>query len=131
VASLEYASLAEARAANPSLRTAAIVTVALGDVVGLDVDVLSMRADLVTRSLLRSAHARGKQVHVWTVDDRNTAAQLMERGVDNVITNDPETIVRLRNERAGLTGPERLLQAFRSYLGLDQEPAPAQPPGEL
>lgn len=50
--------------------------------------------------LLRAAdvaamHARGTRVSVWTVDSAQTMAQLLDMGVDAVITNEIEPLVRL------------------------------------
>lgn len=121
VASLNYASLEEARNEWPALRTAAIVSARVGDPTRLDVDYLSMNAKLVNLRLLRAAHRRGKQVLVWTIDDPRLATRLMDLGVDNVITNDPALMVPLRDERGSLSRIERLVLAFRVVLGASLE----------
>ena len=46
-------------------------------------------------------------------------ARLIQRGVDNLITNDPELSIRVRDEWANLAVPEQLLLASRLLLGLD------------
>jgi glycerophosphoryl diester phosphodiesterase len=117
VASLDYESLRLARAEDSRLRTAAIVTVAVGDVSGLDVDALSVHAPLATDDLLRSARRHGKEVLAWTVDDVPLARRLVARGVRNLITDDVPALVEVRNEAAELTDAERLLLAYRSLLG--------------
>jgi hypothetical protein len=45
--------------------------------------------------------------------------RLMKRGVDNIITSDPDLAVRVRGEWSGLTAAQRLVLASRLLLGLD------------
>ncbi len=96
VASLEYDGVIQAKKHNPKLRTAVIVTAALGNISKLDVDVLSVNASLVDDRLLREAKQLGKEVHVWTVNDRRAMRRWIERGVNNVITDDPELFLAVR-----------------------------------
>jgi glycerophosphoryl diester phosphodiesterase len=117
VASLDYEALQLAKAANPRLRTAAIVSVKVGDLSRLAVDALSVNVNLATDELLRNAREQGKEVMVWTVDDVWLARRLVGRGVRNLITNDPPPLVALREDEAELTDAERLLLAYRSLLG--------------
>jgi glycerophosphoryl diester phosphodiesterase len=116
VASLDYDGVMLARKHNPRLRTAHIVTVALGDVSKLEVDVLSVRADLADDRLLREARRLDKEVHVWTINDRRAMRRWIERGVNNVITDDPETFIAERAEREDLGDVQRLLLACRDLL---------------
>jgi glycerophosphoryl diester phosphodiesterase len=119
VTSLNYDGLQEAKRHNPRLRTGLTVAHALGDVSRLEVDAISVRADFLSDELLRSAHRHGQQVHVWTVNDAPSITRLMKRGVDNIITSDPDLAIRVRSDWAGMTGTERLVLASRLLLGLE------------
>jgi glycerophosphoryl diester phosphodiesterase len=119
VTSLEYDALVAAKRHNPRLRTGLIVAHALGDPSGLEIDVLSVRADFLSDKVLRAAHRLGREVHVWTVNDPRQMTRLIKRGVDNIITSDPDLAIQVRNDWASLTEPERLVLASRLLLGLD------------
>jgi glycerophosphoryl diester phosphodiesterase len=120
VMSLDAIGVRQAKRHNPRLRTGAIVTVALGDISHLDVDVLSVNASRLSDDLLRAARRRHKDVHVWTVNDRRRARRLIERGVRNLITDDPDLLVPLREERQQLGSTERLLLSCRYLLQVDR-----------
>ncbi len=118
VTSFDYEALVEVRRHNPRLRAGLTVAHALGDVGRLEVDALSVRADFLSDELLREARRRGREVHVWTVNDAGQMMRLIKRGVDNVITSDPDLAIRARDEWARVTGTERLVMASRLLLGL-------------
>jgi glycerophosphoryl diester phosphodiesterase len=119
VTSLSYDALLEAKQRNPRLRTGLVVAHALGDVSRVEVDALSVRADFLSDEILRAAHGLGREVHVWTVNDAGQMTRLMNRGVDNIITSDPDLAIRVRDEWAGLTWAERLVLVSRLLLGLE------------
>jgi glycerophosphoryl diester phosphodiesterase len=121
VISLDYDALLKVKLRNPKIKTAAIITYALGDVDRLNVDALSVHTSQITSRLLRSARARGKDVYAWTVDDPHQMLSLIERGVSCLVTNHPELAVPLRQELDGLSDVERRILAARYLLGLEPE----------
>jgi len=48
------------------------------------------------RAITTTAHEHGMSVHIWTVDDPQQARALWRRGVNGMITNDPEPILAAR-----------------------------------
>jgi glycerophosphoryl diester phosphodiesterase len=54
---------------------------------------------ITTPGLVRAAHRRGKQVHVWTVDDQPTIERLVDLGVDGIFTDRPDTLRSVLLER--------------------------------
>lgn len=50
------------------------------------------RLSLATSALLDTAHQAGLAVHVWTVNDRTQMRDLLDLGVDGIITDEAETL---------------------------------------
>ena len=121
VSSLNYEALMEVRRYNPRIQTAAIVTLAIGDIDRLDVDALCVNAKSLSNRLICAARCRHKDVYAWTVDDPRQMIKLIERGVSSIETNVPDVLIRLRAEFAGLSDMQRKLLAARYLLGLEPE----------
>lgn len=47
----------------------------------------------VDESLIKSYHAKGKQVNVWTVDEAADIRHMTKLGVDSIITNNPKRAI--------------------------------------
>jgi len=116
--SLDRSGILKAKEMRPSWKMGLLTAVALGDLTRIDVDFLAVNANLATRSLIWSAHRRGKEVHVWTVNEPVQMWSLTSRGVDNLITDVPATGRALLEERKGISVVERLLIEFGAWSGL-------------
>jgi glycerophosphoryl diester phosphodiesterase len=108
ITSLDYAALQQVESIAPGLRTGHIITASVGNVLRTEADFLSLNSAQATPSLVRRAHRAGKEVHVWTVNEPEVMLRMIERGVDNIITDDPALLARVLRERAALTTPEIL-----------------------
>jgi hypothetical protein len=64
ITSLDLVALRQVESIEPSLRTAHIVTAAVGDVVRSEADFLSLSSARATPSLIRRAHAVGNKPEV-------------------------------------------------------------------
>ncbi|WP_418276788.1 glycerophosphodiester phosphodiesterase family protein [Isoptericola jiangsuensis] len=69
------------------LRLRAGVRRALRDVDALQVPVAQGRVHVVDASTVAAAHAAGRQVHVWTIDDPAEMDRLIDLGVDGIVTD--------------------------------------------
>ncbi|MEU1294438.1 glycerophosphodiester phosphodiesterase [Streptomyces sp. NPDC005840] len=54
---------------------------------------------VVDRRFVRAAHARGLQVHVWTINEADRMHRLLDLGVDGIMTDHIDTLRRVMEER--------------------------------
>ncbi len=54
---------------------------------------------IVTPAFIEKAHSRGLQVHVWTVDDHKEITELLDLGVDGLMTDEPSILKNVLLER--------------------------------
>ena len=60
-----------------------------------------MGQDLVTPESVEAAHRLDLRIHVWTVNEPEEMVRLLRCGVDGLMSDDPETLVRVAREHAG------------------------------
>ena len=54
---------------------------------------------IITHDFVERAHSRGLQVHVWTVDDPYEMNELLDLGVDGLMTDEPSILKNVLIER--------------------------------
>jgi glycerophosphoryl diester phosphodiesterase len=54
---------------------------------------------VIDAALLRTAHAAGREVHVWTVDEPAEMSALLDLGVDGLLSDRPDLLRKLLQER--------------------------------
>ena len=62
------------------------------------------RIRVVDRRLVRHAHRRGLEVHVWTVDSSAEMAELLDLGVDGLVTDRPDVLRDVLRRRGAWPG---------------------------
>ncbi|MGD9350335.1 MAG: glycerophosphodiester phosphodiesterase, partial [Desulfobacterales bacterium] len=89
VSSLNFSAVTEVKDSFPELTAGFIVFTAAGDLSRMRADFFSISAARATAQLVRQLHRRGRAVHVWTVNDFDNVISMVERGVDDIITDHP------------------------------------------
>ena len=89
ISSFDYNLLQQVKQLEPTITTSLITTGELDNWEDFEVDFYSVCLDLVIQELVKKIHDLDRQIHVWTVNDRETIKKLRNLGVDNVITDIP------------------------------------------
>jgi glycerophosphoryl diester phosphodiesterase len=121
ITSMEYRGLQEVRRIEPKLRTGYIVSASLGNLSQMDVDFLSVRDALVTPALRRQTHDRDWELHVWTVNDRKKIEAMLDRDVDNLITDNVLLAREVLRERESLPDVELILNRLHVWMRSGRE----------
>ena len=119
IMSLEYSGIQKVRALRPDWKVGLLSARAVGDLTRLDADFLAVNMALARPALVRAAHAAGKELFVWTVNDALSMSQMMSLGVDGIITDEPLLGRDVLAARADLSSVERLLLHMSPLLGFE------------
>ena len=58
------------------------------------------RGIVADKSLIDAIHNAGKQVHLWTVNERHEMEKFLDLGVDGIMTDRPDILNDVMEERA-------------------------------
>jgi glycerophosphoryl diester phosphodiesterase len=126
IMSLEADGIRKVKRLRPEWTVGLLTAVAVGDLTRADADFLAVSSKLATRSFIRSAHQKGKDVSVWTVNDTVAMSTMIGRGADNLITDHPDLARRVLAERADMSPVERILVELAFVFGAVPADSPEQ-----
>ena len=90
ITSFQAKALKKVKSYNEDIKTGYVLHVAYGDFSNVEfADALSVNYSFATTSLINDAHNAGLDVYVWTVNNAESINEMLERGVDMIITDDP------------------------------------------
>lgn len=108
-ASLNLEGVRRVKEIAPDLRAGYISAVAAGDISRLDIDFLSVNHSNITHQMVEDISAQNIPFYAWTPNTPSDIASAIEKGVDGIVTDAPDTAISIAGEMANLTYPERLL----------------------
>ena len=117
ISSLNYEAVLRAKELDPRLQVGYIIYGSLGKASAVQSDFLSVSKDIVSESMIAKAHANDKEVHIWTYSDApNALDRFIYLGVDNIITDYPDELVKTLKRRAEMDDFDRLKENFLKWL---------------
>ena len=88
ITSQVYRVLENVKAYDPEITTVYVARLAYGNINKLAcADHFSVEATNATRRLVSRLHNEGRQIFAWTVNTRDSINKLIDRNVDNIITD--------------------------------------------
>ena len=116
--SLNLDAVVKMKQLNPECRVGLLLSVVSGDVQDTVADFFAVNAMFVNRSFIQNAHASGKDVYAWTVNDGVTMSRMIGIGIDGLITDKPGLARRVLTERSSLNAAERLILELSEAFGV-------------
>ena len=103
ISSFNYDSLKKIKHIDPTIQTVYITDVAAGHIEELVMaDAYAIEPTFVTEAMIDTLHNRGKELWVWTVNNKANATRMIRHGVDNIITDRVSMVKECVNaERSG------------------------------
>lgn len=98
VSSMDYNAIERVSIYNPAVKIGYIMSLGFGDFTKLNVDFVSVEYQMLSKKLVYAMSALDKEVHVWTINDKNQAINAIRLKVDNIITDSVETIESAIND---------------------------------
>jgi glycerophosphoryl diester phosphodiesterase len=117
IMSLDAASLRRMHELRPTWTIGRLTAVPITDLTREDVDFLAVSRRMATPEFIRRAHARGKEVFVWTINDAATMFEMASRGADNLITDNPALARDVLDQRENMGPIDRLFLEIAEKFG--------------
>jgi len=111
--SLSLEGVKQIKHLTPQIPAGYLFVAGLGDLAQLDVNFLAVPIGQATARLMKAAEEKGMKVYAWTVNDIDGILDLMEVGIDGIITDDPALARKAVEDIRKLSAMERFLFRFR------------------
>ena len=117
--SLNHDIVRKMKKLRPNWTVGLLTATAIGNVPAMEGDFLAVSTGMATPSFVRAAHAAGKDVFVWTVNDPMTMALMVTRGADGLITDEPAVARRVLQRMDAASFGQRALLGLAVWLGIE------------
>jgi len=111
--SLNFEGVRQIKRLAPKIPAGYLLAAGLGDMARSHIDFLAVPVGQATAGLIEPASEKGIKVYAWTVNHMDGILDLMEVGIDGVITDDPALARKAVEDILRLSAMERFLFKFR------------------
>ena len=119
--SLELSAVRQGKQEAQEMPSGYLATVTVGDLAKLDVDFLAVSQGQTSGALIRTAQGQGVPVYAWTVNDAEGMLDLMDLGIDGIITDDSALAVQSIEQVLTLSPAQRFILSFRDLWDIMEQ----------
>ncbi|OBX36586.1 glycerophosphoryl diester phosphodiesterase [Halomonas elongata] len=117
IAALSYALLSEVEQRLPEAHTTLLAQLVMHGTLPRDgFDTLALRHNRITFEEVQRARHHGYRLLAWTVNDPARMSRLIDLGVDGIITDRPDILASLLDERNKMSDGALMLVKLRNWL---------------
>ena len=117
VTSQKYSAIEKVKELDEKITTVYVMSYAFGNIERLSAaDAFSINLGSVSARLVRRLHNAGRQVYAWTVNSRVDIENMIEKGVDNIITDDVSMATKIVTEYQTGSALHEYIRWLRSWL---------------
>lgn len=117
LATISPSLASEIKRREPGIKTTLLAQLILpGTLDRRNFDALGLRHNRITDTEIRLARRYDYEIHAWTINDRARMSQLIDLGVDAIITDRPVRLAELIETRRELSDGSLLLVKLRNWL---------------
>lgn len=109
VASLQIDPLQYLSRAGSEIPIGYISAISIGNLSRLPVQYIAVQHQQINGTLMRNARQNDNDVYAWTVNTPERVSEMINLGVDGIITDNPKMARRVADEMRDLTLPQRFL----------------------
>ncbi len=96
VTSSDYNAIRNVKLLDEDIKTVYVMSIAVGEFYNLQyADAFSIKYDYITTAVVKEAHKKGKEIYAWTVNSDDAIKDMMLKGVDSIITDNPYNTKRV------------------------------------
>ncbi|MFC1617701.1 glycerophosphodiester phosphodiesterase family protein [Patescibacteria group bacterium] len=120
VTSFSTPALHQVERSNPNIITGQIAMVVIGDMLSLkNIEVISSNQLNLNYNYTLDARQNHKQIFAWTVNDSDAMTRMIDYGVDNIITDNPELFQQTQADWQKKQTPAKKVFRFLNQLLLN------------
>lgn len=116
ITSFDYNTLQQIRKLNKNIKLGYLIYKEEKDFSKLDVDFYSIDSSRATAEFINKAHSLNREVHVWTVNKKETIKSLIDMGVDNIITDHPLLANKILNSKYAMDNFKHKLSSISKMV---------------